>query len=59
MGVNPECAIPRIGSGHLGNIGNIIACGLSFLFIIALIVRATRRKAAVGAYPPSRPSGQC
>jgi len=48
VGVNPHCAILRIGDHRLGNIGNIIACGLSFFFVLALIARASRRKAAVG-----------
>ncbi|KAG8975767.1 hypothetical protein FRB90_009410, partial [Tulasnella sp. 427] len=38
----------RIGDGRLGNIGNIIACGLSFFVVLALILRASKRKAAVG-----------
>lgn len=48
VGVNPECAILRVGNGRLGNIGNIIACGLSFFVVLGLIGRVTRRKAAVG-----------
>ncbi|KAG8903681.1 hypothetical protein FRB99_002872 [Tulasnella sp. 403] len=51
VGVNPECAILRVGDGRLGNIGNIIACGISFLVILGLIVRASQRKAAVGKSP--------
>lgn len=48
VGVNPQCAILRVGDGRLGNIGNIIACGLSFFVVLALILRASKRKAAVG-----------
>jgi len=55
VGVNPVCGIPRInqpgrnGEGtSLGNIANIIACGLSFFFVIYLIFRVGRRRAAVG-----------
>jgi len=48
VGVNPECAILRLGHGRLGNIGNIILCGLSVFVVAFLILRVTRRKAAVG-----------
>ncbi|KAG8860551.1 hypothetical protein FRB96_003805 [Tulasnella sp. 330] len=48
VGVNPECAIPKEGHGNLGNIGNIITCGLSVFVIAFLMLRVTRRKAAVG-----------
>ncbi|KAG9028422.1 hypothetical protein FRB95_006500 [Tulasnella sp. JGI-2019a] len=48
VGVNPECAIPKEGNGKLGNIGNIIACGLSVFVVLFLMLRVTRRKAAVG-----------
>ncbi|OCH89143.1 hypothetical protein OBBRIDRAFT_794585 [Obba rivulosa] len=49
VGINPECGILRVGSnGSLGNIANIIACGLSVFFMVALIVWTSRRKAAVG-----------
>ncbi|KAI0737470.1 chitin synthase III catalytic subunit [Daedaleopsis nitida] len=49
VGVNPECGIPRVGhDGSLANIANIIASGLSFLFVALLIVLTTRRRAAVG-----------
>jgi len=49
VGVNPACAILRVGEDHrLGNIANILACGLSFFVVLSLILRATRRKAAVG-----------
>lgn len=49
VGVNPECGIPKVNTnGSLGNIANIIACGLSFFVIGALIYFTGRRKAAVG-----------
>ncbi|CAE7215978.1 unnamed protein product [Rhizoctonia solani] len=59
VGVNPQCAIPQAtagagagqnggGGSGLGNIGNMIACGLSIIFVVFLIARCSRRKAAVG-----------
>jgi hypothetical protein len=59
VGVNPQCAIPQAtagagagqnggGGSGLGNIANVIACGLSMIFVIFLIVKCSRRKAAVG-----------
>ncbi|QRV74345.1 Chitin synthase III catalytic subunit [Ceratobasidium sp. AG-Ba] len=59
VGVNPQCAIPQAtagagagqnggGGSGLGNIANVIACGLSIFFVIFLIVACSRRKAAVG-----------
>ncbi|CAE6512969.1 unnamed protein product [Rhizoctonia solani] len=59
VGVNPQCAIPQATAGAgagqnggggvgLGNIANVIACGLSMVFVIFLIARCSRRKAAVG-----------
>ena len=51
VGVNPECGIPLVqANGSLGNIANIIACGLSVIVVVALIVFASRRKAAVGKF---------
>ena len=52
-GVNPSCSIPRMAaaggaSGSLGNIANIILCGLSFFIALYLAVAAGRRAAAVG-----------
>jgi len=43
------CGIPRIdhGTGSLGNIANIIVCGLSFFFVLFLLAKSHRRKAAV------------
>lgn len=47
--MNPECGIPFVGvDGSLANIANIIACGLSILFVIYLVIVTSRRKAAVG-----------
>ena len=58
VGVNPACGIPRVGTStvefggpsgdSLGNIANIVACGLSIFFVVALIAWTSRRKAAVG-----------
>ncbi|KAJ8580495.1 hypothetical protein M405DRAFT_834255 [Rhizopogon salebrosus TDB-379] len=48
VGVNPECGIPRVNNGSLGNIANIIACGLSCFVVLSLIHFTGRRKAAVG-----------
>ncbi|KAI9458056.1 chitin synthase III catalytic subunit [Boletus coccyginus] len=49
VGVNPKCGIPLVQSdGSLGNIANIITCGLSVFVVVALIVFSSRRKAAVG-----------
>lgn len=51
VGVNPECGIPLVQTeGSLGNIANIIACGLSVFVVVALIVFSSRRKAAVGTF---------
>lgn len=49
VGVNPECAIPKVGyGGSLANIANIVACALSMIFVVGLIFLTSRRKAAVG-----------
>jgi len=48
VGINPVCGIPRAGGSRLGNIANDIACGLSVAFVLYLIHRCSRRKAAVG-----------
>ncbi|EJT98437.1 hypothetical protein DACRYDRAFT_24500 [Dacryopinax primogenitus] len=49
VGINPECGIPRMHTGSsLGNIANIIACGLSIIATAMLILATGRRKAAVG-----------
>ena len=37
VGINPECGTLRVGqNGSLGNIANIVVCGLSFFFTLAL-----------------------
>ncbi|KAM0787165.1 hypothetical protein ACM66B_006415 [Microbotryomycetes sp. NB124-2] len=53
VGVNPACYIPRMEqvggqAGSLGNIANLILCGLSVLIGIGLALGAIRRAAAVG-----------
>lgn len=49
VGINPKCGILFVGvDGSLANIANILACGLSCLFIGFLIWMTNRRKAAVG-----------
>ncbi|KAI0765497.1 chitin synthase III catalytic subunit [Fomes fomentarius] len=49
VGVNPECGIQRVGhNGSLSNIAQIIATALSILFTLYLIIRTSRRRAAVG-----------
>ncbi|KAG6864434.1 hypothetical protein C0991_009560, partial [Blastosporella zonata] len=55
VGVNPTCFIPptfttdaTAATPHLGNIANIVACGLSFIITLGLVWLAHRRKAAVG-----------
>ncbi|VDC05846.1 unnamed protein product [Peniophora sp. CBMAI 1063] len=49
IGINPECGTLRLGqNGSLGNIANIVVCGLSFFFTLALVYLTNRRKAAVG-----------
>lgn len=52
-GVNPSCSIPRMAATggadrSLGNIANIVVCGLSVLIAIGLAFAAGRRAAAVG-----------
>lgn len=52
VGVNPECGISLVQTnGSLGNIANIIVCGLSAFVVVALLVFSSRRKAAVGTFP--------
>ncbi|EJD02533.1 uncharacterized protein FOMMEDRAFT_141532 [Fomitiporia mediterranea MF3/22] len=56
IGINPECGIPLVGKTNsftgttksLGNIADIIICGLSIFVVAALILWTSRRKAAVG-----------
>lgn len=48
VGINPDCAIARVGTdGSLTNVANIVACALSLIFVGFLVWQATRRKAAV------------
>jgi len=48
VGVNPVCGIPRLNHGsQLGNIANIICCGISFFVVLFLLVKTHRRRAAV------------
>lgn len=49
VGIDPTCGIPLVNKdGSLGNIANIIACGLSMLVVAWLVLSTGRRKAAVG-----------
>ncbi|KZT07854.1 uncharacterized protein LAESUDRAFT_650022 [Laetiporus sulphureus 93-53] len=49
VGVNPECGIPRAGfDKSVGNVANIVICGLSIVFLVFLIIATSRRRAAVG-----------
>ncbi|KAI0703333.1 chitin synthase III catalytic subunit [Earliella scabrosa] len=49
VGINPDCGIPRVGNdGSLANIAQIIASGLSIIFVLLLIFWTSRRRAAVG-----------
>jgi len=53
VGVNSACYIPRAGfsggeNGRLGNIANLILCGIAVLVGLGLAAAALRRTAAVG-----------
>ncbi|BGP22028.1 chitin synthase export chaperone [Rhodotorula toruloides] len=53
VGVDASCFIPRAGfvggePGYLGNIANLILCGIAVLVGLALAAAAIRRTAAVG-----------
>ena len=51
VGVNPKCGILLVGvDGSIANIANILACGLSCLFVALLLWSTHRRKAAVGRF---------
>ena len=55
VGINIECGIPRAtGGAHLGNVANVIVCGLSMFFVLFLAYRCSKRVAAVGEI-----SGSC
>ncbi|KAE8208373.1 hypothetical protein CF327_g7118 [Tilletia walkeri] len=48
IGVNPQCWIPRRGhSGSLGNVGLIVACCFSMVFVAFMTMRISQRIAAV------------
>jgi len=48
VGVNPVCGILRLNHGsQLGNIANIICCGISFFVVLFLLFKAHQRRAAV------------
>ncbi|KAF8583593.1 hypothetical protein K439DRAFT_1647190 [Ramaria rubella] len=49
VGINSACGIPHFDSSvrHLGNIANVVLCGVSVFVVLLLIVVAWRRKAAV------------
>jgi len=49
VGVNPECGILRVGyDKSVGNVANIVMCGVSIIFVTLLVIWTSRRKAAVG-----------
>lgn len=49
VGINPICAIPNIGaSNSIGNVANIVICGLSVFVALFIAFAAFRRIAAVG-----------
>jgi len=49
VGVNPECGIFKAGeNGSLGNIANMIVCGVSIIVVAILVTFTTQRRAAVG-----------
>ncbi|KAI0360287.1 hypothetical protein OH77DRAFT_1393422 [Trametes cingulata] len=49
VGINPECGIELVGhDGSLANIANIIACALSMIVVVLLVIWTSRRRAAVG-----------
>ena len=53
VGINPTCGILRAGhQDSLGNIANVVACGISILVVLGLIIMTGRRKAAVGKSSP-------
>jgi len=49
VGINPRCGILRVkAQGSVGNVANIVACGLSILFVLYLVFHARNRKFSVG-----------
>lgn len=53
VGINITCGIDRLSGSHLGNIANIVACGVSIFVVMFLIWKVTRRVAAVGEWQSS------
>jgi len=48
VGVKPVCGILRLGHGsNIGNIANIICCGVSFFVVLFILAKTHRRRAAV------------
>ena len=51
VGINSKCGIPFLSApSHLGNIANVVLCGILFFVVIYLITLAWHHKAAVGVY---------
>lgn len=48
VGINIDCGIPKSGDGSLGNIANMVVCGVSIIITALLILQVSRRRAAVG-----------
>jgi len=49
VGINPSCGIPLIfHEDSVSNVANIVACGVSIVFVAYLVLHCHRRKAAVG-----------
>lgn len=48
VGINIDCGIPKSGDGRLGNIANMVVCGVSIIVTAILVLQVSRRRAAVG-----------
>jgi len=48
VGINVECGPPLAGNSNMGNIANMVVCGVSFLVVGFLLLHVNKRKAAVG-----------
>ncbi|KAG8826511.1 hypothetical protein FRC19_008763 [Serendipita sp. 401] len=48
VGINVDCGILRAGDGRLGNIANMVVCGVSIIITAILAIQVSRRRAAVG-----------
>jgi len=48
VGINIDCGIPKAGNGQLGNIANMVVCGVSIIITAVLALHVGRRRAAVG-----------